>query len=115
METLTEGYGLIEGPVWVAGRGLLFSDVTFGGVFCLADDGLVSEVFPHRKGIGGMAEHVDGGMVISDATIVRCHEPLASCQGCTAPSSSDSDGSGTMRSGSTDWRLPRPLQDGQAP
>ncbi len=69
METLSEGYGLIEGPVWVPGRGLLFSDVTFGGVYCLAEDGAVQEVFAHRKGIGGMAEHVDGGMVVSGRNI----------------------------------------------
>jgi len=35
MEPLTEGYGLIEGPVWDPERGLLFSDVLFGGVFAL--------------------------------------------------------------------------------
>lgn len=69
LTALTEGYGLIEGPVWVTGRGLLFSDVLFGGVYCLAEDGTVSEVFPHRKGIGGMAEHVAGGMIVSGRNI----------------------------------------------
>ncbi len=69
VELLTEGYGLIEGPVWVPGRGLLFSDVLFGGVFCLAADGEVSEVFPHRKGIGGMSLHAEGGMVVSGRNI----------------------------------------------
>lgn len=69
LTALTEGYGLIEGPVWVTGRGLMFSDVLFGGVYCLAEDGTVSEVFPHRKGIGGMAEHVAGGMIVSGRNI----------------------------------------------
>ena len=69
MEELSSGYALIEGPVWVAGRGLLFSDVTFGGVYCLDLTDRVSEVFPHRKGIGGMAEHADGGMVVSGRNI----------------------------------------------
>ncbi len=69
MDTLTEGYGLIEGPVWDAKQGLIFSDVLAGGVFCLSDSGEVSEVFPHRKGIGGMALHVDDGMVVSGRNI----------------------------------------------
>jgi len=69
MELLTEGYGLIEGPVWVPSRGLMFSDVLFGGVFCLAADGEVTEVFPHRKGIGGMSLHANGGMVVSGRNI----------------------------------------------
>ena len=39
MEKLTEGYGLVEGPVWDPDRGLLFSDVLLGGVYCLNPDG----------------------------------------------------------------------------
>lgn len=69
MDALTEGYGLIEGPVWDPERGLIFSDVLAGGVFCLAQDGSVEEIFAHRKGIGGMAMHVDNGMVISGRNI----------------------------------------------
>ena len=57
MDTLTEGYGLIEGPVWDPDKGLLFSDVLGGGVFCLDGSGLVEEVILHRRGIGGMALH----------------------------------------------------------
>ena len=30
MQAITEGYGLIEGPIWVAGKCVLFSDVQFG-------------------------------------------------------------------------------------
>ena len=33
MDALTEGYGLIEGPVWDPARGLLFSDIMGGGVY----------------------------------------------------------------------------------
>ena len=32
MDALCDGYTLIEGPVWMPGRGLLFSDVLAGGV-----------------------------------------------------------------------------------
>ena len=69
MEPLAQGYGLIEGPVWVPGRGLLFSDVHHGGVFCLGTDGEVSTVFEHRRGIGGMALHEAGGMVVGGRNI----------------------------------------------
>ena len=69
MEKLTEGYGLIEGPVWDPDRGLLFSDVLLGGVHCLAPDGVVHTVFAHRRGIGGMALHDGGGLIVSGRNI----------------------------------------------
>ena len=68
-ELLTRGYGLVEGPVWDPARGLLFSDVLGGGVFCLDADGEVSVLFEHRKGIGGMALHEDGGLVVSGRNV----------------------------------------------
>ena len=69
MEKLAGGYGLIEGPVWDPALGLLFSDVLFGGVYRLAADGVVSPVFAHRRGIGGMALHEDGGLIVSGRNI----------------------------------------------
>lgn len=69
VERLAHGYGLIEGPVWVTGRGLLFSDVHGGGVYCLDADGTVATVFPHRRGIGGMAAHERNGMVVGGRNI----------------------------------------------
>jgi gluconolactonase len=75
MQALCSGYGLIEGPVWDPARGLLFSDVLGGGVFCLATDGSVSTVFEHRRGIGGMALHVAGGLVVSGRNV--SYKPFA--------------------------------------
>jgi xylono-1,5-lactonase len=69
MERLATGYGLIEAPLWVAERGLLYSDVLNGGVFCLDRHGRVSPVFEHRRGIGGMALHEAGGLVVSGRNI----------------------------------------------
>lgn len=65
MEQLAQGYGLVEGPVWEDGKGLLYSDVLFGGVFRLNLDGEVETVFEHRRGIGGMALHEAGGLIVS--------------------------------------------------
>lgn len=69
MQALAEGYGLIEGPVWDPERGLLYSDVLFGGVFCLDAARAVSTVFEHRRGIGGMSLHEAGGLVVSGRNI----------------------------------------------
>ena len=69
METLATGYGLIEGPVWDAGRGLIYADVINGGAFCLAPDGTISQVIEHRRGIGGMVLHQNGGIVVSGRNI----------------------------------------------
>jgi gluconolactonase len=52
METLASGYGLIEGPVWDPARGLIFSDVHHGGVYCLRTTGEIETVVEHRRGIG---------------------------------------------------------------
>jgi gluconolactonase len=71
METLTFGYGLLEGPRPDADGGIYFSDVTRGGVYRLAPDGTVEVVVPKRKGVGGIALHADGGVVISGRDI--CH------------------------------------------
>ena len=64
MEKLAEGYGLVEGPLWDATRGLIFSDVLFGGVFSLGKDGKVGTVFEHRRGIGGISAHVAGALPV---------------------------------------------------
>jgi len=69
METLTQGYGLVEGPLWVPGQGLLFSDVLFGGVYCLGLDDQVSIQFEHRRGVGGMVLHEQEGVVVSGRNI----------------------------------------------
>lgn len=71
MEQVATGYGLIEGPVWDAQRGLYFSDVIYGGVFLLDRAGKVSPVVPKRRGIGGMALHAQGGLVIGGRDIAH--------------------------------------------
>src|SRR5581483_7554310 len=68
LETLLTGYGLIEAPVW-DGTGLVFSDVSNGGLHLLGPDGEVTTVVAHRRGIGGAAPHADGGYVISGRNV----------------------------------------------
>jgi sugar lactone lactonase YvrE len=69
MDALATGYGLIEGPVWEPGRGLYFSDVPNGGVYRLSPAGDVTTIVPHRKGIGGIARHASGGLVVGGRNI----------------------------------------------
>lgn len=69
MEELATGYGLIEGPTWDPARGLIFSDVINGGAYCLAPDGSTSPVIEHRRGMGGIALHADGGLIVSGRNI----------------------------------------------
>lgn len=69
MDTLADGFGLIEAPVWDDTRGLLFSDVLQGGVHCISPSGELTTVFEHRRGIGGMVPHEAGGLVVSGRNI----------------------------------------------
>jgi len=71
MQEVATGYGLIEGPVWDAAQGLYFSDVMNGGVFLLDRLDKVTLAVPKRRGIGGMALHADGGLVVGGRDIVH--------------------------------------------
>jgi xylono-1,5-lactonase len=69
MEEIATGYGLVEAPVWAEGRGLFYSDVLGGGVYRLGLDGQVSTAIPKRRGVGGMALHAEGGLVVGGRNI----------------------------------------------
>jgi gluconolactonase len=69
MRKLTSGYGLVEGPVWDDAKGLYFSDVRNGGVFLLGKDEQVTQALPKRRGVGGMALHASGGLVMGGRDI----------------------------------------------
>ena len=71
METLASGYGLIEGPRVDAQGNLFFSDVHNGGVYRRAPNGDITTAIPKRRGVGGIALHADGGLVVSGRNI--CH------------------------------------------
>ena len=71
IDTLTFGYGLIEGPRYAPDGSLYFSDVHNGGVRRLTPGGDVELVVPKRRGVGGIALHADGGVVVSGRNV--CH------------------------------------------
>ena len=71
LETIAYGYGLLEGPRVDDADNLYFSDVPNGGVYCRLPAGEVTVVVPKRRGVGGIALHADGGVVVSGKNI--CH------------------------------------------
>ncbi len=71
IDTLATGYGLIEGPRMDARGNLYFSDVIKGGVYRRAPDGGIETIVPRRRGVGGIALHAAGGIVISGKNV--CH------------------------------------------
>lgn len=73
-ETLASGYGLVEGPTADAAGGLVFSDVLGGGVYRLDPTGEIATLVPKRRGVGGIALHADGGVVVSGRDIVHVRD-----------------------------------------
>src|SRR5262245_37772688 len=72
MERIASGYQLAEAPVATPDGGVVFSDVLGGGVHRWSPStGQVEIVLPKRRGIGGMAAHADGGLVMSGRDV--CH------------------------------------------
>ena len=71
LEALAWGYGLIEGPRCDAAGNLYFSDVPNGGVYRLSPSGGVDVVVPKRRGVGGIALHADGGILVTGRNL--CH------------------------------------------
>jgi len=69
MQSVATGYGLVEGPLWDAAKGLYFSDVLNGGVYLLDLAGKISLVIPKRRGVGGMALHETGGLIVGGRNI----------------------------------------------
>ena len=67
-ELISTGHGLLEGPLWTP-AGLLVADATVGGVLRITDSGVTETVIEHRRGIGGMALHAGGGLVISGRNV----------------------------------------------
>jgi len=68
-ERLAGGFGLVEGPRVDDADRLYFSDARGGGVYCRAPTGDIETVVPKRRGVGGIAIHADGGIVISGRDI----------------------------------------------
>jgi D-xylonolactonase len=114
MQQVATGYGLIEGPVWDPARGLYFSDVINGGVHLLDRAGKVSLAVPKRRGIGGMALHASGGLVVGGRDIacvsladgtMQSLLSLDAIAGATGFNDLTTDGAGRIYVGSLAFRV----------
>ncbi len=107
-EVIASGYGLIEGPTVDVDGSLVFSDVLDGGVYRLSSDGAVGIVVPKRRGVGGIAVHADGGLVIGgrDLQLVRDGDSslLHSIGGALGVNDFCADAAGRIYVGSVRWR-----------
>ncbi len=74
LEILTWGYGLVEGPRVDDADNLYFSDVHNGGVYRRAPDGTIEVAVPKRRGVGGIALHAEGGVVVTGRNVCHVHD-----------------------------------------
>lgn len=70
-DVLASGFGVVEAPTLDDEGALYFSDVSGGGVFRLEPSGAVTTIVPKRKGVGGIALHRDGGIVVSGRDVAH--------------------------------------------
>jgi len=68
---LMRPHGLLEGPSFGAGGEAVYSDVIAGGVWGCSGEGVLREILPRRRGIGGILAHADGGWVISGRSVLH--------------------------------------------
>jgi sugar lactone lactonase YvrE len=62
---LASGFAMPEAPLWDHGsQSLLVTDVQAGGVWSVTD-GRKNLLVPHRRGIGGLARELRGGLIVS--------------------------------------------------
>jgi gluconolactonase len=75
MERVASGFALAEAPVAAPDGGVFFSDVLAGGVYHLSpSSGAVEIVVPKRRGVGGMALHADGGLVMTGRDVIHVRD-----------------------------------------
>lgn len=114
MQEVATGFGLIEAPVWDRAKGLYFSDVLNGGVYLLDRRDEVSQIVPKRRGVGGMALHEAGGLVIGGRDIAffplgnaspKSWLAIADIPGATGFNDLTTDESGRIYVGSLAFRV----------
>jgi gluconolactonase len=70
VKPLASGFLLAEAPTLDGAGNLWVADTLGGGIRILAADGSECRILPDRRGIGGMALHADGDVLVSGRDIV---------------------------------------------
>jgi gluconolactonase len=108
-ETLASGYGLVEGPTWAPDGSLFWSDVLGGGVFRRDPRGSVETVIPKRRGVGGIALHAEGGLVVGGRDLIHVQNgatrALLSIEGLPGWNDLCADARGRVWAGSVRFRV----------
>ncbi len=68
---LARAHGLLEGPRLARDGEMVYSDVLAGGVWGCSRWGVVREIVPKRRGVGGIVAHADGGWVLSGRSVLH--------------------------------------------
>lgn len=75
MERIAAGYTLAEAPAADGEGGLFFSDALAGGVFHWSPaEAEAQTVVAGRRGVGGMALHAEGGLVVGGRDVIHLAE-----------------------------------------
>jgi gluconolactonase len=108
-ETLASGYGLVEGPTWAPDGSLYWSDVLGGGVYRRAPSGEITTVVPKRRGVGGIALHADGGLVVGGRDLIHVRDgvsrTLLALEGLPGWNDLTTDARGRVWAGSVRFRV----------
>lgn len=73
MEALAWGFELVEAVRWNPDGTVTFADALAGGVYRWRPEG-VDEIVPKRRGVGGLAFHADGGIVVSGRDLAHVRD-----------------------------------------
>jgi sugar lactone lactonase YvrE len=117
MRELVKGLQLPE-ALRSDGDGLYFSDAAAGGVYRWTEDG-VATVIPKRRGVGGLALHADGGVVVSGRTLIHVRggetRELFVPEGTLGLNDFTTDAEGRLLVGTLrmDWREPEAGMPGE--
>jgi sugar lactone lactonase YvrE len=72
LKRLAGHFGLLEAARWYPDFGLVFSDMIEGGVYSQpSPSDEPSVVFPHRKAVGGLVLHEDGGFILAGRNVAH--------------------------------------------
>jgi xylono-1,5-lactonase len=69
IERIASGFGLLEGPLYDPGLGFVVADAEKGGIWAFSTEAPPKLLVQNRRGIGGMALHVDGAFVVSGRNV----------------------------------------------
>jgi gluconolactonase len=108
-ELLTAGHGLLEAPTPAPDGSVWISDVFIGGVRRWTCSEVSEPLLARRKGIGGLALHEDGGLLVSGRDLVHLsadgsQRTVLAVEGATGVNDLTTDSTGRVYAGVLRYR-----------